>query len=201
MRYRSMVWLVALALSASVCGPVCVTSAQEAKQPAGDQKISLADGKMVLKAPAEWKTVPPKSPIVQYEFSAPASDAKAENQARITVMGAGGSIEQNIERWYGQFEQADGSATKDKSKVEKFDVGGQTVHFVDIPGTFKDGGGAGPFQRPATVVKRDNYRMLGAIIETKSMGTHFFKITGPTETVEKLKDGFRKMLETMEVKQ
>jgi hypothetical protein len=47
---------------------------------------------------------------------------------------------------------------------------------------------------------RDKYRMLGAIIETKDMGQHFLKITGPAETVEKLKDGFRKMLEGLEVK-
>lgn len=61
-------------------------------------------------------------------------------------MSAGGSIEDNINRWYGQFEQADGKSTKDKSKTEKFDVAGNTVHWVDIPGNFKETmGGGGPF--------------------------------------------------------
>jgi hypothetical protein len=114
-------------------------------------------------------------------------------------MGAGGSIPDNINRWYMQFEQPDGSSTKDKSKTEKFEVAGQTIHFVDIPGTFKDSGG-GPFFQQRAPVMRESYRMLGAIIETKDMGQHFLKITGPAATVDKLKDGFRKMLEGLEVK-
>lgn len=168
-------------------------------QAAEGQAIALADGKLVLKAPAQWKAVPPKSRIVQYEFVAPASESKPENQARITIMGAGGSIADNIQRWYDQFVQPDGSVTKDKSKAEKIDVAGQTVHIVDIPGTFKDSGG-GPFFQQRPPVMREKYRMLGAIIETKDMGQHFVKITGPAETVDKLKDGFRKMLEGLEVK-
>ncbi|MCC6511593.1 MAG: hypothetical protein IT423_21015 [Pirellulaceae bacterium] len=173
-----------------------LANAQDAKKAAA--AVELAGGKIRLTAPAEWKAVPPKNNIIQYEYNAPA-DAKADKQARITVSTAMGSIAQNIDRWYAQFDQPDGSATKDKSKVEKFDAAGQTVHLVEIPGTFKDSGGAGPFQQ-APSVKRENYRMLGAIVETKEMGTHFFKVTGPADSVDKLKAGFRKMLETMEVK-
>ena len=173
--------------------------AEQSKKTAAGQTISLADGKLILKAPAEWKSVPPKSQIVQFEFAAPADADKPENQARITVMGAGGPIADNINRWFGQFEQPDGSSTKDKSKVEKIEVAGQTIHLVDVPGTFKDSGG-GPFFQQRPPVMRENYRMLGAIIETKDMGQHFFKITGPAATVEKLKAGFRKMLEGLEVK-
>lgn len=163
------------------------------------QPILLADGKLILKAPAEWKPVQPKSQIVQFEFAAPASEEKADNQARVTIMGAGGSIADNIARWYTQFEQPDGSSTKDKSKAEKIEVAGQTIHIVDIPGTFKDAGG-GPFFQQRPPVMREKYRMLGAIIETKDMGQHFLKITGPAATVDKLRDGFRKMLEGLEVK-
>jgi hypothetical protein len=161
--------------------------------------VELADGKLLLHAPAEWKAVEPKSRIIQYEFAAPASEAKADNQARVTIMGAGGSIADNINRWYAQFEQPDGSDTKDKSTAEKIQVAGQTIHIVDIPGTFKDTGG-GPFFQQRPPVMREKYRMLGAIIETKDMGQHFLKVPGPAATVEKLKDGFRKMLEGLEVK-
>lgn len=200
MRLRTM-WL-ALALMTGAAGlswQQLVSAQDQAAKPAEKSTIALANERIILKPPAEWKSVSPKSSIVQFEFSAPAGDAKPENQARITIMGAGGPIADNVNRWYGQFEQPDGSATKDKSKVEKLDVAGQTVHIVEISGTFKDSGG-GPFQQPRTAVVRENYRMLGAIIETKNMGQHFVKITGPSATVEKLKDGFRKMLEGMEVK-
>lgn len=172
---------------------------KEGEGRAAEAKVmELADGKLILRTPAEWKSVQPKSRIVQYEFAAPA-DAKADNQARITVMGAGGSIADNINRWYAQFEQPDGSSTKDKSKAEKIQVAGQTIHIVDIPGTFKDSGG-GPFFQQRPPVMRENYRMLGAIIETKDMGQHFLKVTGPADTVAKLQAGFRKMLEGLEVK-
>lgn len=169
----------------------------EEKEAGKGKVLELADGKLILRAPADWKAVEPKSRIVQFEFAAP-EDAKADNQARITVMGAGGSIADNINRWYGQFDQPDGSATKDKAKAEKIQVAGQTIHLVDISGTFKDSGG-GPFFQQRPPVMRENYRMLGAIIETKDMGQHFLKVTGPAESVGKLKDGFRKMLEGLEV--
>ena len=193
-RKTALVLGLALALSVPTSS---VLQAQEAAKKA-DGAVALAGGKIQLKAPSEWKSVPPKNNIILSEFNAPA-DAEKEKQARITVSSATGGVEANIARWYGQFTQPDGSSTKDKSKVEKFDVAGQTVHFVDIPGTFADSGGAGPFQQ-APSVKRENYRMLGAVIDTKDMGTHFIKATGPAESIEKLKAGFRKMLETMEVK-
>jgi hypothetical protein len=203
LRSRSLVLALSLMAGTAVC-PLSAGFAQEraAKEEAGKgaegKVMELADGKLILRAPADWKAVEPKSRIVQYEFAAPA-DAKADSQARITVMGAGGSIADNIKRWYAQFEQPDGSASEDKAKTEKIQVAGQTIHLVDISGTFKDSGG-GPFFQQRPPVMREKYRMLGAIIETKDMGQHFLKITGPADSVAKLKDGFRKMLEGLEVK-
>ncbi len=161
--------------------------------------VELAEGKIKMVAPAEWIKGQPKSNIVQYEFTAPKVEDKAQ-AARITFTASGGTIDQNIDRWYGQFEQADKSATKDKAKVEKFEADGQTIHWVDIPGTFKDTMGAGPFAPSKAPTLRENYRMLGAIIETKGMGNHYVKITGPADTVEKLSEGFKKMLKDLKVK-
>lgn len=162
--------------------------------------IELADGKVTLVAPEEWKKVQPRSNIIEYEFAAPKDVVDDKDKVcRVTVMGAGGSIKDNIDRWYAQFEQPDGTATKDKSKSEVMDVAGQKIHYVDIPGTFKDSMG-GPFFQNKPPVLRENYRMLGAIIETKGMGTHFFKVTGPSDSIEKLSEGFKKMLKEMKVK-
>ena len=164
--------------------------------------VELANGQITLLAPEAWVKVPPKAKnIVQYEFSAPQLEEKDKDKAaRITFTASGGTIEANISRWFDQFEQPDKSATKDKAKLEKFDADGQTIHWVDIPGTFKDTMGAGPFAPSKAPTMRENYRMLGAIIETKKMGNHYVKITGPTETVEKLAEGFKKMLKELKVK-
>jgi len=154
-------------------------------------KIDLADGKFLMVAPAVWENVPPKSGIIQYEFKAPKD--KKEDTARITIMQATGGIDANIDRWIGQFE-----GVKDSDvKKEKKDITGATVHIVDIAGTYKESMGGGPFA-PGKVEKRENYRMLAAIIETKEAGTIFVKMTGPQATVEPLAEGFKKSV--MEVK-
>jgi hypothetical protein len=184
-------WIAASTVfSALAFSSVCL--AQDAS------KIELSDGKLIMQAPKEWKKVQPKSRIVEFEFVAPADAKATEDTARVTIMGAGGSVEANIDRWYGQFEQPDGKATKDKAKNEKFEVGSETVYWVDVTGTFKDTMGAGPFSG-AKPVLRENYRMLGAIVVGKQ-GQYFIKLTGKNDVVEKLVDGFKKMLKELETK-
>lgn len=155
--------------------------------------IDLANGKYVMAVPANWETVPPKSNMVQYEFRAP-KDTKDE-AARITVMQASGGVDANIDRWVGQFD----GAKKSDAKIDKKDVAGTTVHIVDIAGTFKDSMGGGPFA-PGPVKKRENYRMIAAIIETKESGTIFLKMTGDQATVEPLVEEFKKTLMNLKSK-
>jgi len=161
-----------------------------AEVPIGKIEIGSA---LTMATPAEWESVPPKSNMIQSEFKAP-RDQK-DDLARVTVMSATGGIEANIDRWIGQF---DGSKKED-AKVEKVDVSGATVHIVDIAGTFKDSMGGGPFA-PGPVKKRENYRMIAAIIETKADGLVFIKMTGPKATLESLEEGFRKSLNNLEKK-
>lgn len=190
---RTSVFCILLATS-SIIGSS--SFAQEARK---GSKIELAAGKLVLAPPADWKAVPPRSPIIEYEFMAPKDEPNAEKQVRITLMQATGGIDANVQRWYDQFQQPDGSSTKEKSKLEEFKAVGQKIHFLDIPGTYKDSMGGGPFAPKATVM-RENYRMLGAIIQTEKMGDFFLKVTGPKDSVEKQRSGIRKMLEGLEVK-
>ncbi|MEZ6136286.1 MAG: hypothetical protein R3C53_15430 [Pirellulaceae bacterium] len=184
-----------------------IASTATAEDPKGTS-IELADGKLMLQMPKEWKKETPKSRIVQYEFSAPVASKEEDSKdagkpkdkaelARITIMGAGGSVKDNIERWYGQFEDA--AKVKEAGKVEEFAAGGHTVHFVNLAGTFKDTAGAGPFSG-AKPVLREDYRMLGGIIVTKDLGQYFIKITGPAKTVEALEDGFKTMLKELKSK-
>ena len=160
--------------------------------------FTIADGAIALDAPAGWQRVQPKSGIVETEFAIPSEGAAADGAAlapgRMTVMGAGGSVEANIERWYGQFAQPDGSSTKDKSAVKKLKVAGRDITLVDIAGTYKDSPG-GPFAGGQTI-ERPGYRMLAAIVEGPD-GNYFLKFYGPAATVEKHADGFRKMVEGM----
>jgi hypothetical protein len=161
--------------------------------------FTIAGGGFSLQAPATWERVEPKSGIVETEFAIPTEGTAADGSplppGRMTVMGAGGSVEANIDRWYGQFAQPDGAATKDKATTKKLDLAGCKVTLVDIPGTYKDSPG-GPFAGGRTV-ERPDYRMLAAIVETPDRGNYFLKFYGPAKTVAAHAAGFRTMVEGM----
>lgn len=173
-----------------VVAVVCLACCLGAVAVAADA-FTIAGGALSLSAPEGWKKVPPKSAIVETEFEIPgAGDLPA---GRMTVMGAGGTVQANIDRWIGQFAQPDGGSTKDKTTTKQFKLADCTVTMVDIPGTYKDMPG-GPFAGGKTV-ERPDYRMLAAIVETPAAGNYFLKFYGPAAIVAKHADGFRQMIE------
>ncbi|MEM8944808.1 MAG: hypothetical protein AAGD11_06455 [Planctomycetota bacterium] len=159
--------------------------------------IQLADGKLLLPVPGDWKAVKPKSRIIQHEFAiAPAAGDNAAG--RMTIMSAGGGVEANIARWEGQFKSSDGKPLADEAKkVEKKTVGDVTVHVVDLTGDFQDSP-RGPF---GPKVNRPGYRMLAAIIPlsevpgAKGGGTWFVKSYGPASTMKAAEKEFAEMVE------
>jgi hypothetical protein len=151
--------------------------------------IALAGGQLQLKAPATWVRKKPQTAIIEYEFAVPASQGDTTD-GRLTVMGAGGGVDANIDRWYGQFTQPDGGSTRDRAKVKKIKAAGDDVHLVDISGTFRDQ--RGPM---APAVERPKYRMLAAIIITKSAGNYFVKLYGPERTIADQEKAFVAMIE------
>ncbi|MBX9788136.1 MAG: hypothetical protein K2Y37_04415 [Pirellulales bacterium] len=150
--------------------------------------------KYVVKAPEKFTRQTPRSKIIAYEFSVPAADGD-EQPGRLTVMSAGGTIEANLDRWYAQFAQPDGSSTRNRAKVEKKTVAGHDVHFVNIAGTYDDK----PAPFAAQGVARENYRMLGAIVVLPE-GNVYFKFYGPRQTIADNQEAFRKMIEAMKTK-
>lgn len=161
-----------------------------------DGKIKLADGALELTAPKDWVRKEPKSRIVEHEFAAPFVEGDATD-GRITIMGAGGDVQQNIDRWAGQFTQPNGTDSKDVTKVSKKKVNGIEIHVVDIGGTYQDMPG-GPFAG-GKPTPREGYRMLGAIIVAPKIGNYFVKFYGPEKTVTKYEADFGKMLDGLTV--
>lgn len=163
---------------------------------AGKEPVTfeLGETKLKLTAPKEWEKAKPKTRIVEHEFAVKSAKGDTE-PGRMTVMGAGGSVDANIERWVGQFNQPDGSKTKEKTKTEKKTIGGHEVHLVDISGTYKDSPG-GPFAGGKTV-ERPDYRMLAAIVVTPKSGNYFLKFYGPAKTVAENEKAFKTMIESL----
>ncbi len=155
------------------------------------EMLELAKGKVVVAKPETWKTVPPKSPMIESEFKVV---GEGESFARITIMQASGGIESNIDRWIGQFD----GVKKEDAKVEKKDVDQTKIHMVEIAGTFKES--MGPMVPGAATKKQENYKMLGAILELKDGSLIFIKATGPKDIVNGMREGFVKMLDGLKNK-
>lgn len=159
-------------------------------------KFNVAEGKLEFKAPASWNKKTPKVRIIEVEYEVPAAKGD-EAGGRMTVMGAGGSVEANIDRWIAQFDQPGGGDTKEKAKIEKLKVSGQDVHWVDLSGTYKDN--PAPFAGGKPIL-RENYRMLAAIVQTKDAGNYFLKFYGPKATVTENEKAFRDLVDSMQAK-
>lgn len=176
----------------------CLSLATLATAAEGEQMKLGEDGKITATAPKDWTKKKPAINFIQYEFVIPKVEGD-ENDGRATVMGAGGSIEQNIDRWIAQFEDDAGKPlAKEKAKIEKTKISGLEVHVVDLNGTYKDQSG-GPFAGGKTTL-RDNYRMLGVIIVGGEQGNYFVKAYGPKKTMDANEKAFMTMVEGIKTK-
>jgi hypothetical protein len=164
------------------------TDAKSAGHDAKQETIDLAEGKLALKAPAGWVRKDPSVRIIEHEFAVPKVEGD-ERDGRVTVMGAGGGVKANVERWKGQFTKLSKESSKDVKPQ------GIEVHIVDLTGDFKDQ--RGPL---APAEEHENYRMLGAIVSGGKLGSYFVKFYGPEKTVAANYDAFMKMIDGLEKK-
>jgi hypothetical protein len=107
--------------------------------------------------------------------------------------GQGGSVQANLDRWIGQFEQADGKPSKDAAKVVKRTVHGLPITTVDVLGAYT--GMGGPTAQPGPAMP--GYRLLGAIVEAPQ-GSIFLKFIGPAKTIAANQAAFDKMIASFE---
>jgi hypothetical protein len=106
--------------------------------------------------------------------------------------GQGGSVDANLDRWIGQFQQTDGKPSKAAAKIAKRIIHGLPVTTVDVSGAYT--GMGGPTMPPGPPVA--GYRLLGAIVEAPQ-GSIFFKFAGPAATVAANQAAFDKMLDSL----
>ena len=134
----------------------------------------------------------PKSSMRAAEYG-----VEGDAQTELTVFyfgpGQGGAIEANLTRWLGQMTQPDGSDTAKQAKREETKVNGIAVATVEAHGTFS-GGMAMPGAPASNPIP--NAIMLGAIA-TGPQGPVFFKLVGPAEAVDRARDAFNAMVQSL----
>jgi len=106
--------------------------------------------------------------------------------------GQGGSVDANLDRWIGQFLQADGKPSKAAAKIAKRTAQGLSITTVDVAGAYT--GMGGPTAQPGAAMP--GYRLLGAIVEGPQ-GSIFFKFTGPAKTLAANQAAFDKMIASL----
>ena len=128
--------------------------------------------------PAGWKSSGTTSMrAATYPVAAVQGDRDAaECGVYFFGVGQGGSIQDNIDRWEGQFKVPGGKPAP--AKVTKITVHGLPVTTIDVSGEYS--GMAGPTATAPILVA--GYRLLGAIVESPG-GNVFIKFAGPAKTM------------------
>ncbi len=156
-----------------------------------------ADGKTVLgglavAVPEGWTQEPVRSRMRKAQWKIDGEAGPAELVVYHFGQAGAGSVEKNLERWYGQFQQADGSPTKDAAEVTEKSVDGMRVTRVEVGGRYVAA------VRPGANERHDipEARMLAAIIDAAD-GSYYFKMVGPDSTVKSATAGFDSMLDSL----
>jgi hypothetical protein len=161
---------------------------------AGETVKTEASG-LRFPVPKEWMRVPAPSDMRAAQYKVPRAPGDGDDAELVLFFfgkGKGGGVQDNLDRWYGQFERPDGKPVADATVVTIRKVNGLKVTAVDVSGTYS---GMGP-----KTDRKSGMRMLAAIVEGDA-GPWFFKLIGPEATVAQAKSSFDNLLGSLEVHQ
>jgi hypothetical protein len=186
----------AAAPPASDAGTLAGTTAPHAG-PAGGGAVNVttAPGTSANSAAGVQWTVPkswtmlPGRPMRVASYGAPAAAGDPEGGECAVFFfgpGQGGPVQENINRWVGQFESP--SAPRQSTQT----VNGLKVSSVQVTGAYL--APSGPMMQSTGT--KPNYELLGAIVEAPQ-GNVFFKLTGPRNTLDAAKGDFDRMLASL----
>lgn len=157
----------------------------------------LQSGELQYTAPAEWIAEAPSSSMRKAQYRLPGADgADAAEMALFHFPGGGGSVEANLNRWYGQFSQPDGSSTAKKAERKQVKTNGLEVTVVYVTGTYLQSNMG--MRMGHSTPERTGYAMLAAIIESAE-GPWFFKATGPQATIDHWRPAFDAFVKTFKL--
>lgn len=151
------------------------TAAEQAM--GGDGLVSIPG--LQAAAPDGWTQVTPDNQMRLAQFEA--------GNATVTVSQAGGSTDANIDRWLGQFVDQYGQPNDPADRYERT-VAGFDATVIETFGAYLEGAMFGTPQR------RENYGLVGAVIETPGAST-FIKMTGPEVDIEEQREAFDRFLD------
>jgi hypothetical protein len=161
---------------------------------AADTTRSEAAG-LRFHVPAEWARVPAPSDMRAAQYRVPHTEGDGEDGELVLFYfgeGKGGSADQNLDRWTGQFTQPDGKPSKEAAVIVIRTVNGLKETSVDVAGAYQPAqmGGAGG-------EAKSGWRLLAAVVEGPG-GPWFWRLTGPDATVKAAKPQFEALLTSLQ---
>jgi len=167
-------------------GVACLTMALTARSAEGPATFKVSE--FTFTRPATWEWVEVQSAMRKAQLRVVSEDKKQEAEVVFFYFGPsdGGSVQANIDRWYGQFSEP---REQIKAQSKETDVGGNKITYVSAEGTYQSGMPGGP-RTPMP-----NHRLLGAIVRGQQ-GSVFIKLTAPKELAGKLETDFHKLAES-----
>ena len=155
--------------------------------PVDESVITMSE--FTASKPASWIWTPPRSTFVSANYILPAVESSEPALLSISefASGEGGNIEDNIARWNNQFRDFEGAPVK--PVVEQISFQGLTATQVAFRGEYMGAGAA--WHKP-------DHTMIVVVLEQPTKRV-FFKILGPTETVDVHRDPLYEMLHSIEL--
>jgi hypothetical protein len=145
-------------------------------------------GAISFKLPEKWSAQPPRSSMRRAEVSAPGSAGPAQLIVYFFGEQGAGSAQANIDRWVGQFSNADGSPVSNP-KQSSSKVSGFEVTRLDVSGNYAGGMGPAGQQLPP----QSDQRLIATIVETPG-GPYYFKLVGPSATIAENAKAFDQLM-------
>jgi hypothetical protein len=140
--------------------------------------------------PPRWQRRSPSNATRAAEYLVPRASGDSTDAECVVITfgrGQGGGVDENMDRWVGQF----GALTDSPAKSTR-SVKGMTVTRVEVAGTYR------PMRMPGAPPAPESIpgsRLVGAILQAPS-GSWFFKMTGPDATVKAAATELDKMVDS-----
>jgi len=166
-------------------------------QNATTQEVTLAG--IRGEAPAAWRKQSPTGEFRLAQFVLPRSEGDAADGVLIVYYfgeGGGGTLEDNLARWYSMMVQPDGKPSKDAAKVAKVEGEGVAITTVDLAGTYLDK----PFPAAETFTRRPGYRLFAAMVATPGAGgrgPYWIRAVGPAKTMADHAEGWQAFVKSL----
>jgi hypothetical protein len=162
--------------------------------PAHAEADSRSAGELVFTPAPGWTVETPSSAMRKGQYRLPRAESDSEDASLVVYYfgGQGGSVQANIDRWVGQFEQPDGRASQDVLRSSLRRVNGMDATEIELSGTYVAETSPGSGER----LRKEGWRMLAVILQAKE-GPYYLKLVGPEATVARWEQSFRAFVDAV----